>query len=314
MPQIPQNEAPQRKPEWLKKRLSLSNQRPMKNDLRGLNLHSVCEEAACPNISECFSKGVATVMIMGDICTRACKFCDVKTGRPKPLDPNEPENVAQWAKAYGLKHIVITSVDRDDLKDDLGSTHFAKVVTRTKELSPRSTIEVLTPDFQGREECIERVCQTPIFVYNHNMETIERLTSGVRSASNYRRSLGVIKYVKDHHPKIYTKSGLMLGLGETHDEILLTMREMVEHGCDLLTLGQYLQPSKQHLPVKEFVHPDRFAFYKEAGEAMGFKAVFSGPFVRSSYLADELVEGLFGADGEERADKTAGRPAEGFTV
>lgn len=283
---------PLRKPEWLKKRLSLSNQRPMKNDLRSKGLHSVCEEAACPNISECFSKGVATVMIMGDICTRSCKFCDVKTGRPKALDPDEPENVALWAKAYKLRHIVITSVDRDDLKADLGSAHFAAVVRRTKELNPTSSIEVLTPDFQGREECIERVADSPVFVYNHNLETVERLTSHVRSASNYRRSLGVIRYVKTHHPKILTKSGMMLGLGESREETLAGMRDLADHGCDLLTLGQYLQPSKDHLEVKEFIHPDRFAEFKELGEKMGFKAVFAGPFVRSSYLADELIEGF----------------------
>lgn len=283
---------PLRKPEWLKKRMSLAAQRPMKNDLRDLGLHSVCEEAACPNISECFSKGVATVMIMGDTCTRSCKFCDVKTGRPKPLDPNEPENVARWAKEYKLKHIVITSVDRDDLKDDLGSTHFAAVVTRTKELNPESTIEVLTPDFQGREDCIARVARAPLFVYNHNLETSERLTPQVRSASNYRRSLGVIRTVKSLRPEILTKSGMMLGLGETRDEVLQSMRDLHESGCDLLTLGQYLQPSREHLAVKEFIHPDVFAFYKQEGEKMGFKAVFSGPFVRSSYLADELIEGF----------------------
>lgn len=281
-----------RKPEWLKKRLSLSGQRPMKEDLRGLGLHSVCEEAGCPNISECFGKGVATVMIMGDTCTRACKFCNVKTGRPLALDPHEPENVAQWAKKYHLRHIVITSVDRDDLKDDLGSTHFAKVVTRTKEVNPTSSIEVLTPDFQGREECIKRVCEAPVLVYNHNLETSERLTPRVRSASNYRRSLGVIKYVKNHHPKMITKSGMMLGLGESKDEVLQSMQDLVDHGCDLLTLGQYLQPSQAHLPVVEFIHPDQFDEYKTLGEKMGFKAVFAGPFVRSSYLADELIEGL----------------------
>lgn len=286
------NTLPSRKPEWLKKRMSLANQRPMKNDLRSLNLHSVCEEAACPNISECFSKGVATVMIMGDTCTRACKFCDVKTGRPNALDPHEPENVAKWAREYKLRHIVITSVDRDDLKEDLGSTHFAAVVIKTKEYNPTSTIEVLTPDFQGREDCIERVCQTPLFVYNHNLETSERLTSQVRSASNYRRSLKVIQYVKNHHPKILTKSGMMLGLGESRDEVLQSMQDLRDHGCDLLTLGQYLQPSQKHLPVQEYIHPDQFAEYKEKGDQMGFRAVFSGPFVRSSYLADELIEGF----------------------
>lgn len=294
---LPMQPTFQKKPEWLKKRISLSKQRPMKNNLRSLNLHSVCEEAACPNISECFSKGVATVMIMGDTCTRACKFCDVKTGRPAPLDPNEPEHVAKWAKEYNLRHLVITSVDRDDLKDDLGSTHFAKVIVRVKQVNPKSTIEVLTPDFQGREECIERVCQTPVYVYNHNLETIERLTPTVRSASNYKRSLNVLKYVKDHHSKILTKSGIMLGVGEAKEEALKAMQDLVDHGCDLLTLGQYLQPSQKHLPVSRYVHPDEFAELKEKGEKMGFRAVFAGPFVRSSYLADELIEGVEGAKG-----------------
>jgi len=187
---------------------------------------------------------------------------------------------------------VITSVDRDDLKEDLGSTHFANVVIKTKELNPRSTIEVLTPDFQGREECIERVCRAPVSVYNHNLETTEELTPKVRSASNYKRSLNVIKYVKDHYPTLFTKSGMMLGLGEKKEDVLKAMQDLVDHGCDLLTLGQYLQPSQKHLSVKEFIPPDQFEEYKVLGEKMGFKAIFSGPFVRSSYLADELIEGL----------------------
>lgn len=284
--------APLRKPEWLKKKLSLVNQRAVKAELRGLNLHSVCEEASCPNISECFSKGVATVMIMGDTCTRSCKFCNVKTGKPLPLDPNEPENVAVWIKAHAFKHIVITSVDRDDLKHDLGATHFAAVVRRAKEVNPATSIEVLTPDFQGRGDCIDQVCAENISVFNHNLETTRRLTPQVRSASNYDRSLAVIKHVKTHHPKILTKSGIMLGLGETRDEVIQAMTDLVTNGCDLLTLGQYLQPTHEHLPVKEFIHPDQFAEYKKIGEELGFKAVFSGPFVRSSYLADELIEGF----------------------
>lgn len=281
-----------RKPDWLRKKLSLVKQRPMKAELRDLNLHSVCEEASCPNISECFAKGVATVMIMGDTCTRSCKFCNVKTGKPLALDPKEPENVAHWIKMHGFRHIVITSVDRDDLKEDLGSTHFAKVVRVAKEVNPKTSIEVLTPDFQGRPECIERVCLEPLSVFNHNLETVRRLTPQVRSASNYQRSLNVIKYVKENHPRILTKSGIMLGLGETCDEVLESMRDLHAHGCELLTLGQYLQPSQQHFPVQEFIHPDQFAAYKEQGEKMGFKAVFSGPFVRSSYLADELIKNL----------------------
>jgi len=283
---------PQRKPPWLRKKLSLVKQRSVKSELRDLNLHSVCEEASCPNISECFAKGVATVMIMGDTCTRSCKFCNVKTGKPLALDPNEPENVAKWIKGHSFRHIVITSVDRDDLKDDLGSVHFAAVVRRTKEINPQTSVEVLTPDFQGRGTCIERVCQEDISVFNHNLETVERLTPQVRSASNYHRSLKVVRYVKDHHPTIHTKSGMMLGLGETKDEVLQSMQDLVNHGCDLLTLGQYLQPSQNHLPVQEFIHPDQFEDYKIRGEEMGFKKVFSGPFVRSSYLADELIEGF----------------------
>ncbi|MCP5464306.1 MAG: lipoyl synthase [Deltaproteobacteria bacterium] len=288
------NEIPQpitmRKPPWLKKKMSLNNQRKVKAELRSLNLHSVCEEASCPNISECFAKGVATVMIMGDVCTRTCKFCNVKSGRPPALDPNEPKNVANWIKAHGYKHIVITSVDRDDLKNDLGSTHFAAVIRESKALNPNTSIEVLTPDFQGRGDCIDRVCAEQISVFNHNLETIERLTAEVRSASDYRRSLGVIAHVKKHHPHIITKSGMMLGLGESRGEVFQAMKDLRDSGCDMLTLGQYLQPSPKHLPVTEFIHPDIFDEHKQFGLDLGFKAVFSGPFVRSSYLADELIE------------------------
>ncbi len=282
----------QRKPEWLKKKLSLVRERPMKSELRGLNLHSVCEEAACPNISECFAKGVATVMIMGDTCTRSCKFCNVKTGKPLALDPAEPKHVAEWIQAHGYRHIVITSVDRDDLKEDLGSRHFAEVVRASKQMNPQTSIEVLTPDFQGREDCIERVCTEEISVFNHNLETVRRLTNSVRSASNYDRSLRVIQYVKKRSPHVLTKSGIMLGLGETKEEVLQAMQDLVDHNCDLLTLGQYLQPSQKHLPVVDFIHPDQFKEYHDLGMKMGFKAVFAGPFVRSSYLADELIEGL----------------------
>lgn len=283
---------PKSKPPWLKKQLSLTKQRGVKSELRGLNLHSVCEEASCPNISECFSRGVATVMIMGDVCTRSCKFCNVKTGRPLSLDVNEPDHVATWVKAHGFKHIVITSVDRDDLKDDFGAKHFFQVVSRVKELNPNTTVEVLTPDFQGREDCIDIVCRSPISIFNHNLETIERLTPAVRSAANYLRSLKVIRYVKSQYPILYTKSGLMLGLGETEEEVKEAMKDLFENGCDLLTLGQYLQPSLQHIPVHEYVHPDQFKAYERFGKELGFKAVFSGPFVRSSYLADELLDSL----------------------
>jgi len=279
----------QRKPDWLKKKLQLNGIRPMQERLRGLKLHSVCEEAKCPNLPECFNKKVATVMIMGETCTRSCKFCSVKTGRPGPLDPHEPTNVGKWARELGLKHIVITSVDRDDL-DDLGATHFAETVRQTKACNPASTIEVLTPDFQGKFSFIHKVCEAGPHIYNHNLETIERLTPKVRSASNYNRSLMVLKTVKDFDSKQITKSGLMLGLGETEDEVLTSLRDLYEHGCDIITLGQYLQPSPKHLPVQEYVHPDQFKKYETLGLEMGFKAVFSGPFVRSSYLADEIYE------------------------
>ncbi|MBX7148009.1 lipoyl synthase [bacterium] len=284
---------PLRKPEWLKKKLHAQGVLPMKDRLRGLNLHTVCEEAQCPNLTECFSKGVATIMIMGDTCTRSCKFCAVKTGRPGKLDPMEPKNVANWIGNLNLRHVVITSVDRDDLPD-LGANHFAETIEEVKKEHPKLIVEVLTPDFQGKGPLIERVCQAEPKIFNHNLETVERLTPSVRSAAKYKRSLEVIKWVKDHHPKQITKSGIMLGLGEQVEEVLKSMQDLKDHGCDLLTLGQYLQPTKKHLEVKEFIHPDQFEDYKIKGLEMGFKAVFSGPFVRSSYLAENLYEESLG--------------------
>jgi lipoic acid synthetase len=275
------------KPAWIKKSLATQGVVGMKDRLKDLSLHSVCEEARCPNLPECFSKGVATVMIMGDTCTRSCRFCAVTSGRPRALDPDEPLNVALWANRLRLKHIVITSVDRDDLPD-LGSTHFSETIRKVHEHNPESVIEVLTPDFQGNPACLKRICESPFEIYNHNVETVERLTPQVRSASEYRRSLGVIYWVRSHFPDLVTKSGIMLGLGETRSEILQTMKDLVSSGCDLLTLGQYLRPSAGHLPVMEYIHPRRFEEYRSVGFDLGFKAVFSGPFVRSSYLADEL--------------------------
>lgn len=277
------------KPAWLKKPLSLSGIVPMKDHLRGLKLHSVCEEARCPNLPECFSKKVATIMIMGDVCTRSCKFCAVAHGRPAVLDPAEPTNVALWVGESALRHVVITSVDRDDLPD-LGSDHFARTVAEVKRKNPGTTIEVLTPDFQGRGELIGKVCDAGPRIYNHNLETVERLTPHVRSASKYRRSLGVLEWVKKNHPGQITKSGLMLGLGETKAEVIQTMKEMIESGCDLLTLGQYLRPTPENLPVAEYIHPSRFEEYRQIGLSLGFNGVFSGPFVRSSYLADEFLQ------------------------
>jgi len=279
------------KPEWLKKKFSLPALREMKASLRGSSLHTVCEEARCPNISECFSRGTATVMIMGDICTRSCKFCAVATGRPKALDENEPLNVAKWTKDTGLKHIVITSVDRDDLPDQ-GAHHFAQTILEVQKMNPTVIIEILTPDFQGKEDLIDIVCDTTPRIFNHNLETVERLTPQVRSAAKYRRSLSVIQHVKKRYPEILTKSGIMLGLGEGEEELLKSMKDLVDHGCDLLTLGQYMQPTKEHLPVSAYIHPDKFNEYKQKGEGMGFKAVFSGPFVRSSYMADGFFDGM----------------------
>ncbi len=278
------------KPDWLKKRYNFSEVREMKQKLRGLKLHTVCEEARCPNISECFARGTATVMIMGDICTRACKFCAVATGRPKPLDIEEPLHVAEWAHSLGLKHIVITSVDRDDLPD-MGAKHFAQTINEVRNLNPKMVIEVLTPDFQGRDQLINEVCESKPLIFNHNLETIERLTPSVRSAAKYRRSLYVIEHVKKNYPMLMTKSGLMLGLGEKEEEVLQTMHDLKNHGCDFLTLGQYLQPTQKHLPVAEYIPPQKFDEYRVKGEEMGFRGVFSGPFVRSSYMADGFFAG-----------------------
>jgi lipoic acid synthetase len=275
------------KPAWLKKKMNLAAMTTMQARLRGSKLHSVCEEARCPNISECFSKGVATVMIMGDICTRNCKFCAVATGRPKALDIQEPVHVAEWVKNQQLKHVVITSVDRDDLPD-LGAGHFARTISQVKKVNPHVVIEVLTPDFQGVGEFIDKVCLENPKIFNHNLETVERLTPQVRSAAKYRRSLGVIAWIKKQHPHLMTKSGLMLGLGETHQEILHTMEDLLNCGCNLLTLGQYLQPTKQHLDVVEYISPKRFEDYKKIGLDKGFQAVFSGAFVRSSYMAEDV--------------------------
>ncbi len=279
------------KPAWLKKTYSFSEVHAMKQRLKSLNLHTVCEEARCPNISECFGRGVATVMIMGDMCTRSCKFCAVKTGRPQALDPEEPKNVAHWAKELGLKHIVITSVDRDDLSDQ-GSRHFAQTVFEVKRENPEIVVEILTPDFQGKTAFIDEVCKSAPHIFNHNLETVERLTSQVRSAARYERSLSVIQHVKKNYADFLTKSGLMLGLGEKEEEVIQAMRDLVAHGCDLLTLGQYLQPTPNHLPVVDYIPPKKFDEYRKEGEALGFRAVFAGPFVRSSYMADGFFRDL----------------------
>lgn len=277
------------KPAWLKKKLVLQGMGPMQGNLGKWGLNTVCESARCPNISECFSKKTATIMIMGNVCTRSCKFCAVATGRPKPLDPAEPENTALWAKGLGLKYIVITSVDRDDLAD-FGAGHFAETVRKVKIHNPDSAVEVLTPDFQGRGEFVNMVCGSGPKVYNHNIETVERLTPVVRSAAKYGRSLSVLDHVKKNFPQMFTKSGLMLGLGESKDEVVRTMKDLRRNGCDFLTLGQYLQPTAKHLAVSEYINPDRFCEYRQIGLDLGFASVLSGPFVRSSYHAGELLK------------------------
>lgn len=277
-----------RKPSWIKAQAPTSPQvRNLKQILREQKLHTVCEEAACPNLGECFTKGTATFMIMGDICTRRCPFCDVAHGRPQPLDEDEPLNMAQTIKAMGLRYVVITSVDRDDLRDG-GAEHFVKCIEQTRALSPNIQIEILTPDFRGRMEiALDIMKKAPPDVFNHNLETVPRLYKKARPGSDYQYSLTLIKEFKALFPHVPTKSGLMLGLGEEMDEVLTVMRELRAHNCDMLTLGQYLQPSRDHLPVERFVHPDEFAELARLGMEMGFSHVASGPMVRSSYHADQ---------------------------
>jgi lipoic acid synthetase len=258
--------------------------------LRDNRLHTVCEEASCPNIGECFAGGTATFMIMGDICTRRCPFCDVAHGRPEPLDADEPDNLGRTIKAMGLNYVVITSVDRDDLRDG-GAAHFSACITSIREQSPSIQIEVLVPDFRGRmDRALDILVNTPPDVFNHNLETVPSLYKKVRPGSDYSWSLNLLKRFKALHPQVPTKSGLMLGVGETLDEVEQVMRDLREHDCDMLTLGQYLQPSVHHLPVSRYVHPDEFEQLGELGRKLGFSHVASGPMVRSSYHADQQAK------------------------
>jgi lipoic acid synthetase len=278
-----------KKPDWIRVRAGSPTTRfyEIKQILRESNLHTVCEEASCPNIGECFGKGTATFMIMGDKCTRRCPFCDVGHGRPDPLDGNEPENLARTIARLKLKYVVITSVDRDDLRDG-GSQHFVDCIKRTRELSPGTTIEILVPDFRGRDDRALAILQAaPPDVMNHNLETIPRLYKEARPGSDYAFSLNLLKKFKALHPGVPTKSGIMVGLGETDDEILQTMRDMREHGIDMLTIGQYLAPSTSHLPVRRYVHPDTFKMFEQQAHAMGFSHAAVGAMVRSSYHADQ---------------------------
>lgn len=290
---------PLRKPDWIRVRLPAGNQiGQLKTKLRESSLHTVCEEAACPNLPDCFSRGTATFMIMGDICTRRCPFCDVAHGRPLELDADEPKNLAQTIADMKLRYVVITSVDRDDLRDG-GAGHFVECIKETRALNPNLKIEVLVPDFRGRMDiAIELMSACPPDVFNHNLESIPRLYKKIRPGSDYQWSLDLIKNFKAAQPDVPTKSGIMLGLGETIDEVKDVLRDLYAHGCNMITLGQYLQPSLSHLPVERYVHPDEFLELKEFGEALGFEHVASGPMVRSSYHADEQAHEAGHFDGQ----------------
>jgi lipoic acid synthetase len=288
---IPTEELP-RKPDWIRVRIPVTPEvERIKQLLRKHKLHSVCEEASCPNLGECFSGGPATFMIMGDICTRRCPFCDVGHGRPKPLDVDEPKNLAVAIADLGLKYVVITSVDRDDLRDG-GAQHFVDCLREIRKLTPGIQLETLVPDYRGRMDVALAITeQEPPDVFNHNLETVPRLYKAARPGSDFEWSLDLLQNFKKRVPHVPTKSGLMLGLGETDEEVIEVMQRMREHEIDMLTLGQYLQPSRNHLPVQRFVHPDTFAWYAEEGAKMGFKNVASGPLVRSSYHADQQAHG-----------------------
>ena len=278
-----------KKPDWIRVRAATGNSRfyEIKDILRANNLVTVCEEASCPNIGECFGKGTATFMIMGDKCTRRCPFCDVCHGRPDPLDAREPENLAKTIAQLKLNYVVITSVDRDDLRDG-GAQHYVDCISRTRALSPATRIEVLVPDFRGRlEKALDILQECPPDVMNHNLETVPRLYKQARPGADYAHSLKLLKDFKARNPNVPTKSGLMVGLGETDEEILEVMRDMREHDIDMLTIGQYLAPSGHHLPVLRYVHPDTFKMFEEKAYEMGFTHAAVGAMVRSSYHADQ---------------------------
>ena len=286
-----------RKPEWIRVRAASSPRfLEIKSILREHRLHTVCEEASCPNIGECFSRGTATFMIMGDICTRRCPFCDVGHGRPLPLDSDEPANLARTIAALALSYVVITSVDRDDLRDG-GAQHFVDCIRAVRERSPATQIEVLVPDFRGRlDRALAILEAAPPDVMNHNLETVPRLYRQARPGSDYAHSLKLLAEFKARVPGVPTKSGLMVGLGETDDEILQVMRDMRAHGIDMLTIGQYLAPSGHHLPVRRYVHPDTFKMFEREAAAMGFTHAAVGALVRSSYHADRQAHGAGVAD------------------
>lgn len=279
-----------RLPEWARKSPThFESLNRLKAGFRSLHLHTVCESARCPNIHECFHRGAATFMILGNLCTRGCGFCSVPKGTPRlhdmRLDPAEPGNVARMAAEMKCRYVVITSVNRDDLADG-GSTHFAETVREVKTALPEARVEVLTPDFDGNMDAIARVLDAAPHVFNHNMETAPRLYRRVRPQANYRQSLDVLRYAREHRPEVMTKSGFMVGLGETAEEVMQLLRDLREQDVDVATIGQYLQPTRRNLPVAEYVTPEKFEGYRAYGLSLGFRMVFSGPLVRSSYMAD----------------------------
>ena len=288
-----------RKPEWIRVRAPSSPRFfEIKRILREHRLHTVCEEASCPNIGECFGKGTATFMIMGDICTRRCPFCDVGHGRPLPLDPEEPANLAATIAALKLRYVVITSVDRDDLRDG-GAQHFVDCIRAVRARSPATQIEILVPDFRGRmERALSILEAAPPDVMNHNLETVPRLYRVARPGSDYAHSLRLLREFKTRFPDIPTKSGLMVGLGETDEEILAVMQDMRAHLIEMITIGQYLQPTRDHLPVARYVHPDTFAWFEREAHALGFRHAAVGALVRSSYHADQQAHGVLAAAGD----------------
>ncbi|MCW9013711.1 MAG: lipoyl synthase [Gammaproteobacteria bacterium] len=291
---IAKTEKPLRKPDWIRAKSPAHPEvKRLKKILRDKKLFTVCEEATCPNLGECFGHGTATFMIMGEICTRRCPFCDVGHGKPLALDQDEPENLSETIQAMGLKYVVITSVDRDDLRDG-GAQHFAECIKQTRELNPEIKIEILVPDFRGRvATALEILATTPPDVFNHNLETVPRLYKQARPGADYQGSLDLLQDYKKSCPDVPTKSGLMLGLGEQKDEVIEVMQDLREHGVNMLTLGQYLQPSVHHLPVIRYLTPAEFDELKSVAEDMGFTQIASGPMVRSSYHADLQAAGKF---------------------
>ena len=280
----------QRLPEWLTIRLPRPDTiKEVERMMRSKSLHTVCESARCPNLPECWSKKTATFMILGDTCTRACGFCAITVGKPLLVNPHEPSDVAEVTQDLGLKHVVVTSVARDDLKDE-GATQFAETIRAIHERTPNVIVEVLTPDFKGKVDCIKIVTDAHPEIYNHNVETVPRLHTIVRPQAKYERSLRVLEQVKELDDTIYTKSGIMLGLGETEEEVVDVLRALRARGVDAITIGQYLRPTMRHLPVNTFVHPNKFEEYEKIGEDMGFAFVASGPFIRSSYNAIAFSE------------------------